>query len=423
MVVFALFILVLFFAGGQTAHALLSAAGPVDPVNGFPTWYQDGTGVTLEQCNFSAASPDPNCIPAGPAVVPIPGIDFREAFWWTATAQAPDLGNVSGALLVIGLEAAFATGEPVAGQQIVFARIRVRADVFVAGVYTVTHPFGTSVYNVTNPGRRAINDTIDFGVAAGDFLTVLGTSIGPFLSCANPAPPAGYLGNFGVPCTVTGSPFGTNIFQIVGPGTLTNTNQFNVSGKIFLGTPMNIQRSTYGRTPAGAGRVDVFATSLPTAVLTVSDPSGIIPTTAMTGDGSGRFFATIPLANASLLPASISVTADNSATNPNNQPTTLTSNLVDVVTISQASYDPAPPGTLSIQASSSDARVPPVLTAVGFGNLVSNPSVPGAGSLLISPIAPPAVITVNSSKGGSDSEPVIVAVATPGVESPSGGGE
>ena len=67
-----------FSPGGQTAHALLSAA--VDPVNGFPTWYQDGTGVTLEQCNFSAASPDLNCIPAGPAVVPIPGIDFSEAF-------------------------------------------------------------------------------------------------------------------------------------------------------------------------------------------------------------------------------------------------------------------------------------------------------------------------------------------------------
>ena len=145
MVVLALFIFALFLGSAQTAQALLSAVGPVDPVNGFPTWYQDGTGVTLEQCNFSAASPDPNCIPAGPALVPIPGIDFEEAFWWTATAQAPDLGNVSGALLVLGLEAAFATGEPVAGQQIVFGRIRIRADVFVAGTYTVTHPFGASV--------------------------------------------------------------------------------------------------------------------------------------------------------------------------------------------------------------------------------------------------------------------------------------
>ena len=43
---------------------------------------------------------------------------------------------------------------------------------------------------------------------------------------------------------------------------------------------------------------------------------------------------------------------------------------------------------------------------------------PGRGVSSISPIAPPAVITVNSSKGGSDSEPVIVAVATPGVDPP-----
>lgn len=415
MVVLALFFFMLLLGIGQNAHALLSAVGPVDPAtgNGFPAWYQDGSGVILGQCNFSAASPDPNCIPAGPAVAPIPGIDFSEAFWWAATAIAPDQGNVSGTLLVLGLEAAFATGEPVAGQQIVFARIRIRADVFVAGTYTVTHPFGTNVYNVTNPGIRAINDTIDFGVAAGDFATVLGSSIGPFLSCVTPAPPAGYLGNFGVPCTVSGSPFNTNIFQITGPGTNTGTTQFNVSGKVFTGSPLNIQRSSYARTAAGAAQVNVFATSVPTAVLTVSDPGGIVPTTAMTGDGSGRFFASIPIASAPLLPASISVTADNSATNPNSQPTTLTSTLFDVVTISQASYDPTAPGTLSIQASSSDAFVPPVLTAVGFGNLVANPLIPGAGSLNISPLIPPSAITVNSTKGGTDSEPVLVGVAPP----------
>ena len=32
------------------AQAVLQAFGPVDPANGFPTWYQDTTGLALEFC-------------------------------------------------------------------------------------------------------------------------------------------------------------------------------------------------------------------------------------------------------------------------------------------------------------------------------------------------------------------------------------
>jgi len=401
------------FAG--TSQAALSAvstdaAGAVltNPANGFPVWDQDFSGVTLEQCNFSAASPDPNCIPAGPAGVPIPGIDFEEAFWWAADASAPDQGNVSGTLLVLGIEAAFATGEPVAGQQVVFGRIRVRVDVAVAGTYTVTHPFGVNTYNVTTPGVRAINDTIDVGVAVGDFRAVLGTTIGPFLRCVTPAPPAGYLGNFGVPCTVTGSPNGTNIFRIVGPGTDTSTNQFNVSGKLFTGqvpTPVTVQRATYTRSadPGNPGRINVYATAAPTASLQVTGTG--LPTVAMAGDGTGKFFVDIPLASATTLPPTVLVIASNPAL-PNNLPSLITMPLIDLVTITAADYDVAT-RTLTVQAISSDAAVPPTLTAVGLGALT-------AGSVAVVTPAPPASVIVQSSVGGEDNHQVtVVGIAGP----------
>jgi hypothetical protein len=391
LVTFAVFLM--FLSIGQSAQAVLNAVGPTNPVNGFPQWYQDTFGVALEQCNFSAASPDPFCIPAGPAGVPIPNIDFEEAFWFAGDAAAAGQG-VNG-ILVQNLEAAFATGEPVAGEQIVFARIRIRIDVPVAGQYTVTYPYGVKVYNVTTPGTRAINDTVDVGIAPGVFTDALNGAIGPFLKCVTPPPPPGYLGDFGTPCTVTGSPFGTNFFRIQGPGGINvTTNQFSVSGKIFTGvlpTPLVVERATYAR--SATGQVDVFALSSPAATVNVAGgpnlPAGNLP---MAGDANGNFFLDVFLPNPAILPTTITVTASLAGSSP----TPVVANLTDMVDITSAVYD-MNTSTLNIAASSSDQTGAPALIATGFGPLAM---VGGAGTLSVPLDVPPAEVTVSSTKGG-----------------------
>src|SRR5512144_1648804 len=38
------------FWEGATAYAALRAVGAVDPANGFPAWYQDFNGTSIEPC-------------------------------------------------------------------------------------------------------------------------------------------------------------------------------------------------------------------------------------------------------------------------------------------------------------------------------------------------------------------------------------
>jgi hypothetical protein len=336
---------------------------------------------------------DPFCLPGGPAGVAIPGIDFEEAFWWTADADmsGPGLPN---ALLVLAIEAAFSTGDPAVGAQVVFARIRVRANVNATGSYTVTTPYNTKVFNVPQilPGAFEINDTIDVGVADGDFVRVLAGPVGPFLKCVTPAPPAGYLGNVNVACTVTGSPTGNNFFRITGPGTNVQQNRFFVSGKLFTGvlpTPIVVERTTYSRT-ATTGQVEVVARSLPTAAVRAI---GVTPApVVLSKDTTGGFFSNIQVGPAATLPAVMSV----SASSPGKAAVTVQSNLVDVVTVTGATFD-GKTGRIAINATSSDqSATPPTLTATGFGPLVG-------GVLTTTPLTatPPADVQVTSSKGGS----------------------
>ena len=156
-------------------------------------------------------------------------------------------------------------------------------------------------------------------------------------------------------------------------------------------TPVFINQSTYTRPLPSA--VNVLATSTPSATLRVSGPG--ITTKAMVGNGAGRFFAHIGFADTP--PSFITVTASD----PPNTPTTATSNVVDVVTITLAEYNSSI-STLTIEASSSDEVVRPTLTAIGFSNLTS-------GRLVVSGLTvPPTGVTVVSSAGGSDTAQVAV---------------
>ena len=72
------------------ARAELAAVGPLDPANGFPLWYQDQAGTTLELCLDTVSSAaGPLCLLAQPnpnAPISFPDNFGAEAFWWSATS-------------------------------------------------------------------------------------------------------------------------------------------------------------------------------------------------------------------------------------------------------------------------------------------------------------------------------------------------
>ena len=246
------------------------------------------------------------------------------------------------------------------GAQITFGRLRYRVDVPVAGTYTITTPYGIFTEEVTTPGIKAINVSRDIGIGgAGVFTGALASDIGPFLrASATPGgaalplfdgaalrPGAFYLLNPAIPDTfVTGGTIG-NIFRVDGPAgsniggvgiDFLQTDRFTLQGRLYNGTiptPLSGARATYSRPAVGTGFVNVLANSAATAVLNIA-PAGQIPATPMISDpGTGRFSAHIPITQATILPASLAITADNHLTNPNNSNTTAGANLVDLVTV------------------------------------------------------------------------------------------
>ncbi|MDX6320611.1 MAG: hypothetical protein QOF52_469, partial [Propionibacteriaceae bacterium] len=265
---------------------------PVDPQNGFPTWYSDGTNK-LQLCYMAGAgclSEPPN--PDAPASYPD---NFpEEAFWFQAAATG---GNVS---YEAALEGAHVNGAVVPGEQMGFGRLRFRINNLTTGArYTVTHPYGVNVFTAA-AGR--INQTIDAGICAptaarpcdwaGVGEAFLGdaasTTTSTFLKQTGAAP--GTLGDINTARTVTGAPTGNNFVRVDGPnvgGAGINTvtiSQFTVQGLIFNGadaapsTPDLTAASDSGKsatdnitnvmTPTLAGTVPGLGTNEATVELT-----------------------------------------------------------------------------------------------------------------------------------------------------------
>ncbi|AYC32957.1 hypothetical protein D3880_11470 [Pseudomonas cavernae] len=439
-----------------TAQAQLAAVDPgpyTVATGGYPLWYQDlPDGATspdslkLELClskTLSSRAPGSYMC----TLLPNPGVfddtlpiafpaNFPdESFWMLAETTIADPGNgISLDVYVAGVEAAFAGGNPLPGDQQSFARIRIRASVPVAGHYKVIHPYGVDEFDVTTPGGRAINMTRDIGIGApGIFTGALAGNIGPFLRHADiagnplpfyqePNPETGVLESFvGDPNLsepVTGSPFGTNFVRIEGPnGRVAQTNVFSLSGKLLssqVGTKLEVDRASYSR-DAERTWISVFGTSDVGASLCFRetlDLAGDPPSPCqfeMTADGVGKFFGQ-DIAPTSLPPfVIVSATNDSASTAPSSQTKTLT----DIVNISTARYS-WDSKTLTIEAKSSDEVEIPVLAAEGFGQLSQ---VGGTTQRLIAGdvAQPPAKVTVKSAKGGTDSEMVTVVGSPPPV--------
>jgi hypothetical protein len=415
----------LLLAFTQVASAKLSAVGPVlpdtDPTagwsvgyNGFPMWYRDKTGLTLQLPNppnqFNIPFP---VDPLNPFSVQI-GFD-AEAMWWFASATTAVPDGVAD--LVLALEAAFGGGAAADKDQITFARVRFRIDA-APGTYRVTYPYGIKTFVVPagTPITKAINDTSDVGIGApGVFNGAIQGAIGPFLTQVSPAPVGvGAIGD-GVLATVTGSPLvpAANFFKIereTSPGVFTQiglTNQFNVWGQKFPGTAFAPVAATYSRDAAGNTVVSAFARRfapiLAAEKITVSADAGIGPFN-LTVKGL-NFFATQALGVVTTpLPATLNFTGLTNAAPAT--ATTLTRKLTDVVTIRQADWSAATQ-TLTVTVDTSDLFLPqPQLTLTGLGfkpTLVVGRT--GTVTLLA---VPPTRVTVTSAAGGKSSAPVSI---------------
>jgi hypothetical protein len=443
------------------AQAVLLDVGPTNlpspPQNGFPFWYRDLNRVALAPCLSQAV------LPSGPACVLLPDPGFNPALPIVFPTNYPieTFYFVSDALLTVGgagggqkikyraaLEGSFGTGIVAPGGQITFARVRVVADLPVAGTYTFTHPYGVETLTAAAPGPRAIFFTRDIGV--GTFTGALAGDLGPWLVMTGFPVTIGattFIGDPNVANTVTGSPLGTNFFRVVGPagsnldglgGTVLQTNLFTVAGEIAaggLGSPLTVDKATYTR-GAATTQVSVFATTQPISnattglppnplallgtpsTLQFNDSTGTIPTTAMTTNNpiDGKFYSSATFTNPVTFPTTVSVT--NTADVP---PSTTTVPLVDEVAIAEASYT-STAKILKVTAISGDKLAPPTLTVVMQDGAVEIPlgTIVGGGGALSVPFPfafsspagiktyeiPPVRVTVRSALGGSDTEVV-----------------
>ncbi|WP_223512754.1 hypothetical protein [Pseudomonas sp. GL-B-19] len=429
-------------AQGAAQAALFAVdPGPYLPANGnFAAWYQDTHGRTLDLCLSKAVSSRVASAPGAPtymcSLIPAPGVfdDTKpmvfptnfpdEAFWATGETTIVDAARGIDLTYVSAVEAAFSGGDPVEGDQISFARIRIRVDVPTAGTYVVTHPYGVEVFTVDTPGRRAINMTRDIGIgAAKTYDGALKGDVGPFLRSVNGPytetnPVTGsaeqFVGDPNLNEAVTGSPFNTNFVRIEGPNGLDlRTNLFAVSGKlssVVRPTPVIAQRSTYSRhagESAPVAQQDVFVMAPPPpASVTLDSNNPVLNLTE--ANTTGHWYAQSP-ANPTL-PSTLQVTADNHLAIASSTPTILPMPLTDLVVISRAEYSLSN-GQITIVASTSDETSPPILTATsGTGVAIGALSGDGAVKSLatgITPI-PPAQVRVTSSNGGSDTEEVVI---------------
>jgi hypothetical protein len=385
---------------GSSVHAALDMVGPTSPDNHYPLFYRDlaTRGTMLNLCL------DPNFCVFDP---PVAGNTWSqqtgfggEAFYWSGEAEITSSTGVD-ALLVMALEAAYALEDPEDGQQIVFSRIRIRAtNLPEPGTYTIVHPFGRKNFVVTpDPatGVLEINDTSDIGIGnPGNFNGALRGDVGPFLRAVVPAPPAGFIGNANVLQTITGSPLNTNFFQIIGPAgsnlggpagqanTITQ-DQFALQGRIATVAGLSVDRAVITRDSLGAGSIDVFVTAA-RGRIRASAPG--IPRVLLTKQGTSYFGRLEFTANG---PTTVRVV------NLNDNPRTVViENVIDQVTITEATYSNAA-GTLTVAAFSSDQGTPaPTLRAVGFTGAFVN------GVLTVTGVTiPPTRVTVRSSRGGS----------------------
>lgn len=404
----------LVFGFAHAAYADLAAVGPTDVATGFPTFYQDNVGLQLGPCDVVNFDPilgvnNPPCPglaltnPVGDFVVG----NIEEVSFYRTEANIGPL--VTGELFRLRIEVQGGVLPPESVNNAVRLRLR---SLVVPGDYTIqaTPPFFLTdfVVNVPDPGVGNPIPDVDVELPGGAL------AIAPLFSLALPGNVQTFIGNGTgalVP-PVLGTFIGDGltpapmdnaaVFRVIGPpGSGIDVTEPNwvvegkVAGQVVV---LTVNSATFkrGAVPGiQGGHVDVIATSDPLATVTVD---GLTPLpVAMVGNGAGQFFAHIPVADPTLLPATVAVTATLAGVPP--VVTTVNQPLVDVVTITKAEYN-AFLQTLDIEAKSSDLFGAPTLTAFN-ANTGANLGALVGGVLSVPLVAaPPDRVRVTSSAGG-----------------------
>jgi len=417
--------------------ALPVAAGPLNPVDGFPEYVTDINGVSVQRCLDPAVCFFDPIVPTDPLSLQIGS--GGEAFYWDASTVLTDSAGNRLLTVVMAAETAFLqggpNGEPVNGSQFPFLRLRFVLNaplnaqgVPVDGTYTVKHPYGTEVFTVVGAtGARDVFHTVDKGLSPGQTMT---GPVGPFLIATTR--PNGFLGDAnGLPTTVTGSPCGRNFVELSGVDSLGNpidfggqtfvvrSEEFTVQGQLYDGrvqTPLAPTRMTYSRAADGTGQLETFAESTATALVTADDG----PTTPVANQqyrgvtaldsasipsGLGIESLVLPVADAAQLPPVVQLRATDPRAATATDATALNLGMVDFVDLKSAEYD-ANTKTLTVVARSGDRLGNPQLSLRGFGNFAA-----GSDTMVVANLdAPPATVAVDSAAGGSDSAPVMIKI-------------
>src|SRR5712691_7710777 len=198
----ALFVCFLTTAVAATAIAQttcttpLVAVGPVNAVHGFPDYYLDSTGLALAPCLDFVCDP---ALPVPDPTLPVSFPDnFPDEFFYSRVINTMTVGTMK-VIYVAALEGSFANGAVVAGDQVVFARLRFRIlGATPNATYTFTHPYGVDV--VQADGVGFVNSTTDVGIVPigllpTAFQLAIGGRVGPFMTAVATPPPAGLVGN------------------------------------------------------------------------------------------------------------------------------------------------------------------------------------------------------------------------------------
>ena len=275
-------------AASAPANADLASVSPA-VADGFPAFYTDATGLSLQLCLDSITL----CIAdqTGPISAP-----DGEAFYWAADASAGGLDAHW------ALEAAFGeTDNPE-----VFQRTQYSSSdgaLQPNSTYTITDPFTSATEPpqtcpTDGAGEIANNACRTETDAALGFGGAVTGRLGPFLTATSGAP-VGYIG--GGPdslSTVTGSPTGFNMLRVEGPGitstcaggtipSCAETALFAVSGKIAdgPGAVMNTDPLDFGNTSAVTSQ-NITYSSIGTTSASVTSASVTPNNAAFSADAS-----------------------------------------------------------------------------------------------------------------------------------------
>src|SRR5919205_550324 len=289
----------------QTNPTKLTAVGPVNTEYGFPSWYEDSNKTRVELC-LDAENPLcgflPGDIPDETAPISFPDNFPEEAFYMLAGSELT-FPNGGRAVLVLGLEAAFAN-TVTQGDQVVFGRQRIVVKGGPANAtLTFRHPYGTISIDTDGAGDGKLVE--DISPAVGNFTTALKSNIGPFLKwdpATEPKAPEGYLGDPAQDHTVVGGIGGYNKFSVTGGNVSLETDQFTVQGKISTNQGVNGDSAVLN-----GNMIDVFASSGNGAQLQVDGQAGAFGTTPMLSDpDTGRYYARVQFTGTA--PSTVKVT-------------------------------------------------------------------------------------------------------------------